>query len=141
MIVNESHIQIAAVLAQVPIACEFVARAALQAGLDEHAAYHCQLAVDEACTNIVEHAYRMHGENQIIDIVCQTDNQRFTIIIMDDGPAFNPLAQPDPDPTAPLDRRGSGGWGIHFIRKFMDEVGYSREANRNCLTIIKRLPA
>lgn len=143
MIVNESYLQIQAVPAQVTVACDFVAQAAAQAGLDEHAVYHCQLAVDEACTNIIEHAYKRRGDGQVIDIRCQTDTYRFTITIMDDGPAFNPLAAPAPDPTAPLDKRGSGGWGIHFIRQFMDEVGYSREHNRNCLTVVKhrRAPA
>ncbi len=137
MYVNERHFQIAGVLHQIPAACEFVARAAIQAGLDEHAVYHCQLAVDEACTNIVEHGYELRGDNHVIDVVCREDAVRFTILILDDAPAFNPLTLPEPDPTASLDARGSGGWGIHFIRKFMDEVSYSRDYQRNCLTLSK----
>lgn len=140
MYANETHLRIAAVPHQVPVACRFVAEAAGRAGLDEHAVYHCQLAVDEACTNIVEHAYQMQGEHQIIDIVCQTAAGRFTIIILDDGPAFDPLSQPDPNPNAPLEERTGGGWGIHFIKKLMDEVSYSRERERNRLTLVKRLP-
>lgn len=136
---NENHLRITAVLDQVPAACGFVAAAAVQAGLDEHAVYHCQLAVDEACTNIVEHGYHDPGENQVIDIICQADShsRRFTIFILDDGPAFDPLSLPDPDPTASLERRGSGGWGIHFIKKFMDEVSYTRQDHRNHLTLVK----
>lgn len=137
MYVNERHFRIAGVLNQVPAACDFVADAAVRAGLDEHAVYHCQLAVDEACTNIVEHGYERRGEDRTIDIICREDAIRFTILILDDGPAFNPLTLPEPDPSTVLDKRGSGGWGIHFIRKFMDEVAYSRDQHRNCLTLSK----
>jgi len=141
MALNENHLQIAAVLTQVPIACDFVADEATRAGLDEHAIYHCQLAVDEACTNIIEHGYRLRKDSPVIDISCHTDARRFTITIIDDGAKFNPLAQPEPDSTAPLEQRGSGGWGIHFIRKFMDEVAYSRENQRNCLSLTKFRPS
>lgn len=141
MALNESHLQITAVLAHVPTACDFVADEAVRAGLDEHAVYHCQLAVDEACTNIIEHGYQQRQDNPVIDIFCHTDSNRFTITIMDDGIMFNPLTKPKPDPSAPLEQRGGGGWGIHFIRKFMDEVFYSRENQRNCLSLTKFRPA
>jgi anti-sigma regulatory factor (Ser/Thr protein kinase) len=140
MALNGSYLQIAAVLTQVPVACDFVAAEAMRAGLDEHAIYHCQLAVDEACTNIIEHGYRRRKDSPVIDIFCNTDSYRFTITILDDGIMFNPLVQPDPDSTAPLEQRGRGGWGIHFIKKFMDEVVYSRENQRNCLSLTKFRP-
>ncbi|NJN43607.1 MAG: ATP-binding protein [Anaerolineae bacterium] len=37
---------------------QFVQKAASQAGLDEEALYSVELAVDEACSNIIEHAYQ-----------------------------------------------------------------------------------
>lgn len=140
MALNENHLQIMAALDQVTVACDFVAGEAMHAGLDEHAVYHCQLAVDEACTNIIEHGYRLRRDSPVIDIFCRTDPYRFTITIMDDGDVFNPLAQPDPDSTASLEQRGSGGWGIHFIKRFMDEVAYSRENQHNCLSLTKFRP-
>lgn len=136
----ERHLQISATLEQIQVACEFVAEAAREAGLDERAVYRCQLSVDEACTNIVEHGYGMHGADQIIDVYCQTDAaQRFLIHILDDSPAFNPLTLPPPDPQTPLEDRALGGWGIHFIKKLMDEISYSRIDNRNCLELVKYL--
>lgn len=140
MALNENHLQITAVHDQVPVACDFVADEAMRAGLDEHAVYHCQLAVDEACTNIIEHGYRLRQDSPVIDIFCRTDVYRFTITIMDNGIGFNPLTQPQPDSTAPLEQRVSGGWGIHFIKRFMDEVAYSRENQHNCLSLIKFRP-
>ena len=43
---------------------EFVARAAKEAGLDSKQVYAVRLAVDEACSNIIEHGYgdEEHGE-------------------------------------------------------------------------------
>jgi anti-sigma regulatory factor (Ser/Thr protein kinase) len=138
---SESRIRIAGVLEQIPGACDFVADAARAAGLDERAAYHCQLAVDEACTNIVEHGYGAENAGKFIDIICRVDSRYFTITIIDESPAFNPLVKDDPDPTAVLEDRGTGGWGIYFIKKLMDEVSYLHEAHHNRLVMMKKLGA
>jgi len=139
MAAQESRFEIAGLLDQIPIACEFVADVARRAGLDERGIYHCQLAVDEACTNIVEHGYGLNGADKIIQLICRFDNQYLTIIILDNSPAFNPLDRPDPDPAMPLERRERGGWGIYFIKKLMDGVSYTREGRVNRLTMVKRL--
>ncbi len=139
MTVKESRFSIFGVLEQVPLACEFVVEAAQNAGLDERAVYHCQLAVDEACTNIIEHGLGLQGGDHRIEIICRADSQQFVITILDDSPAFNPLNRPNPDPTAPLEDREMGGWGIYFIKKLMDDVIYQRENNSNRLTMIKNL--
>jgi serine/threonine-protein kinase RsbW len=139
MTMKENHMQIAGVLEQIPGACDFVAEEARQAGFDERAIYHCQLAVDEACTNIVEHGYELNGADKVIDITCRAEPQRFTIVIVDTSPAFNPLAQNDPNPGAALEDRGTGGWGIYFIKKLMDEVSYINEGQHNRLVMIKNV--
>lgn len=136
-----AHLRIAGLLEQVSLACDFVVEEARKAGLDDHAVYHCELAVDEACTNIVEHGFRLRGDQRSIDVFCHTDAQRFIITLVDDAPPFNPLNQSDPDPYAPLDQRGSGGWGIHFIKQLMDETSYQYKDNRNQLTLVKFLTA
>ena len=46
---------------QVAPLCDFVVDAAVAAGLDADAAFQVQLACDEACTNIIEHAYGGQG--------------------------------------------------------------------------------
>jgi serine/threonine-protein kinase RsbW len=136
---QESRFEIAGVLDQIPIACEFVADVARKAGLDERGIYHCQLAIDEACTNIVEHGYGQNGADKIIQLICRYDSHYLTIIIMDNSAAFDPLARPDPDPSMSLEKREKGGWGIYFIKKLMDGVSYMREGRVNRLTMVKRL--
>ena len=136
-----SRLAIPARLEEVRHACDFVVEEAEAAMLDERAVYHCQMAVDETITNIIEHGYAFQGSEHEIEITCHTDNENFFITITDDSPAFNPLEHEAPDPSEPLDSREPGGWGIYFIRKLMDDVTYRRIDDRNQLTLVKRLPA
>ncbi len=135
----QNRLTIAGVLDQIPRACEFVVNAARQAGLNEEAVHHCYLAVDETCTNIIEHAYGGQPDAGYIELICQTDSTFFTITIKDDGPPFDPLARPDPDPGEPLEARKTGGWGIYFIKNVMDEVNYMHDGQRNSLVMKKKL--
>ena len=137
--VEERRLRIPGLIEKVRVACDFVVEAAQRAGLDERAVYHCQLAVDEACTNIVEHGYGRNNPNTVIDIICRSEDNRFTITVLDDSTLFDPFARPDPDPTTILDDRAQGGWGIYFIKKVMDEVDYQRQGERNRLTMVKNL--
>ncbi len=135
-----SRLVIVARLEEIRHACDFVVEAAEGAGLDERGVYHCQMAVDEALTNVIEHGYAFAGEDSEIEITCDVDHERFVIIITDDSPAFNPLEHEAPDPDSPLDTREPGGWGIYFIRRLMDDVTYQRAGSYNRLTLTKNIP-
>lgn len=139
MTVQERQFRITGVLENVSAACDFVVEQARAAGLDDRAIHHCYLAVDEACTNIIEHGYAHACGDCIIDVFCRIDDQALTITVVDDSPEFDPIAHPDPDPKAPLVERGVGGWGIFFIKKLMDGVAYSYEGDRNRLVMVKQL--
>lgn len=135
---TERQLRIAGVLEEVTTACAFVAEQAQNAGLDATACHHCYLAVDEACTNIVEHGYGHSCPEGFIDVTCKYENDQFIITIVDDSPAFDPLGVPEPDIKAPLQRE-PGGWGIYFIKKLMDRVHYSHDGSRNQLVLVKRV--
>lgn len=128
-------------LEQVRDACDFVVACAETTGMDERAVYHCQMAVDEALTNIIEHGYGFEGEESAIEICCQRDGERFVITLIDESPAFNPLEHEAPDPDEPLDSREPGGWGIYFIRRLMNDVSYDYVNGKNRLTLVKAIPA
>jgi serine/threonine-protein kinase RsbW len=133
-----SRIAIAARLDNIRLACDAVVEAAEAAGLDERAVYHCQMAVDEALTNIIEHGYNFEGDEHEIEVVCTIDAAAFAITLTDDSPAFNPLEHEAPDPAEPLDSREPGGWGIYFIRRLMDDVSYDRVGSKNQLLLVKK---
>jgi anti-anti-sigma factor len=137
---EKSRLVIPARLEEVRRACEFVVEAAEMAGLDERAVYHCQMAVDETLTNVIEHGYGFESSRHKIEVICRTESNQFLITITDDSPAFNPLDHESPDPSVPLDDREPGGWGIYFICRLMDDVQYEWVKDRNHLTLVKRLP-
>jgi len=139
MNLEERRLQIPATMDQVAIACDFVAEVARDAGLDDDGVYHCRLSVEEICTNIIEHGYGSNASGEVIDIVCRYSPQRFVIRVFDDAPRFNPLELSSPDPTTPLWERQSGGWGVYFVRKFMNNVEYRYEGQRNQLVMQKHI--
>jgi serine/threonine-protein kinase RsbW len=117
---------------------EFVLQAARQAGLDGKATYAVQMAVDEACTNIIEHAYGGEG-NGTITCSVGFDPDSLTIQLEDNGKPFNPKKVRSPNTHLPLSRRKEGGLGLFFIRQYMDEVRFEFSAGAgNRLTMIKR---
>jgi serine/threonine-protein kinase RsbW len=116
---------------------EFVRQAAEDAGMDEGDTYAVQLAVDEACSNIIEHA--CNGEcDQEIEITCTTSAEHLTIMIRDHGESFDPASVPVPDLDAGIENRPVGGLGIFLMRQSMDEITYERLGeNGNLLTLVK----
>ncbi len=140
MMLVERRFQFSAVTENVPGACDFVVDAARAAGLDDRAAHHCRLAVDEACTNVIEHGFAQASSDHIIEVVCHYDDSQFVITINDDAPYFDPTTLPDPKPLRDIDQLEPGGWGIYFIKKLMDGVQYERAYDHNILTITKLIP-
>ena len=116
---------------------EFVRKAAISAGLSDKAVYAVQLAVDEACSNIIDHAYGGEGKGEMICSVI-TNKDGLTVILRDRGRPFNPQGIPDPEINVPLDRLKPRGVGIYLMRKMMDEVYYEYSPDGgNILTMVK----
>ena len=115
---------------------ELVASAARQAGLTDFDVYNVQMAVDEACTNIIEHAYGGGGSGEI-ECSCVIGEDRLTIELRDYGLEFNPCDVPEPDLTAALEDRGVGGLGIYLMCKLVDAVQFERDGPANVLTFVK----
>ncbi len=115
----------------------FVEQCAQDAGLDELATCRCQLAVDEACTNVIEHGYQ--GENRgKIEIACRPGDGVLTITIRDQAPPFDLDSVPPPDLSASLEDLEVGGLGVYFIRQVMDDVRFTHENGHNKLVMVKR---
>jgi serine/threonine-protein kinase RsbW len=116
---------------------KFASQAARDAGMDESAVYAVELCMDEACSNVIEHAYEGKNEGEI-ECTCDLNEKDLTIIIHDHGKSFNPANVPLPDLTADLDSRPIGGLGIFLMKKLMDEVRFeSFGESGNVLTLIK----
>jgi len=107
-------------------------------GLAPHFVHTVNLGLEEAITNVLKYGYDDGQEHQI-EITLRLTESELQIVVADDGHEFNPLQQPEPDTGKPLENREPGGLGIFFLRKLFDEVEYRREAERNSLTLRKRL--
>lgn len=122
---------------------DFVAESAEECGLEPAAVYAVQLAVDEAFTNIVEHAYGGESDENI-ECACQIVGDDLEVTMIDCGKPFDPSLVPGPNLEAELEEREVGGLGLYFIYQLMDEVQFSftkkLELGKNCnlLRMIKR---
>jgi sigma-B regulation protein RsbU (phosphoserine phosphatase) len=116
----------------------FASQAARDAGMDDSETYAVELAIDEACTNIIEHAYQ--GENRgDIECTCESNNDCLTFVLRDHGKPFNPATVNTPDLDASIDDRAVGGLGVFLMKQLMDEVHFeSLGESGNVLTMSKR---
>ncbi|MGD8599294.1 MAG: ATP-binding protein [Anaerolineae bacterium] len=128
-----------AVLENIPKAMDCVAQSARTAGLDEQTTREIQLAVDEACANVVAHAYAGMEAGQM-EIACKLEGQAFVVRVRDWGRSFDPDTVADPDIDAPLEERSLGGLGLFLIRQFMDKVEFEFDPDLgNEITMTKRV--
>jgi len=98
---------------------------AQDSGFDEEHVEQIEMAVDEACANVVKHAYsdRTHQTPKLLmRIVISRDSLKITVTDKGVGLANMPIGASSVKEY--LDRGAQGGLGLYIIRNFMDEVEY-----------------
>jgi serine/threonine-protein kinase RsbW len=120
------------------LAREFVADAAKVFGFAEDDVNSIALAVDEACTNIIKHAYR-YATDKEIDIVISMKKPEFEIVIRDGGNHFDAKRVPVPDMKEYISHYKRGGLGMYLMKKLMDKVEYSNQPRKNVVRLTKYL--
>jgi serine/threonine-protein kinase RsbW len=115
----------------------FFGSAARQAGLDDKAVDEVELAVDEAVSNIIQHAYG--GENRgEIECSYSINKEGLLVLMRDFGKPFNPQIVKQPDLESDVCCRDEGGLGLYFMRSLMDSVEFSFNGHGgNLLTMTK----
>ena len=103
---------------------DFVSVNARVAGIPEAIVENIILAVDEACTNIIKHAYKLSPEGEI-NIKVDYDEDRFTVSIIDYGKSFDPNRVPLPDLQKYYREHRVGGLGMYLMKSLMDDVTYT----------------
>ncbi|GAB4498729.1 MAG: hypothetical protein OHK0052_12580 [Anaerolineales bacterium] len=116
----------------------FVVRQAEESGLTDEGVYAVQLAVDEACTNIIEHGYAGTSGGEIV-CTCEVLFDGLRITLEDRGKFFAPDPGSAPDLKRPLSRVQRRGVGVFLMFQMMDEITYERIGDTNRLTMFKRL--
>ena len=95
-----------------------------------------QLAVHEACANIVDHAYagKPGGRMQII-LTLDHRSRRLIVELHDSGTSFDPRSAAEPD----LEEGQIRGYGLFIVRQVMDEVTHEPTAGDNRWRLVKEL--
>jgi len=118
---------------------DFIKSAAKNVSLNDDTINKIVLAVDEACTNVIKHAYHFSTEG-IIYLKIKISDNKFMITIIDEGEHFNPNLVPEPNIKQFHKQKKSGGLGIYLMKKLMDDVSYSStDNNRNQVVLVKNL--
>lgn len=116
---------------------EFIGEVTANFGMTEHETYSIQMAVDEAVTNVIEHAYQ--SQEGPIEVIAQRKGDDFIVTLRDHGRPFDPDKVIEPDIAAPLDEREIGGLGLYFMRRLMDRVDFRfNEDGWNELIMVRR---
>ena len=102
--------------------------------LDEEGLSQLELAVTEAASNIMRHAY--HGRtDQRIQVTAEAFADRICLRLWHHGTAFDPATVQPPV----FDGSRDGGFGVYIIAHCVDEVRYVRdERGENCICLVKK---
>jgi serine/threonine-protein kinase RsbW len=94
-----------------------------------------ELAVVEAATNVVRHAYG--GQGGRVEVELAREGRSIALSVVDSGTAFDPTSVPPPREPDPADPSTwpEGGMGLPIIRAACDELSYRSEGGRNRLTL------
>lgn len=118
---------------------DFVSHIGSQVGFTEAEVARLALAVDEACANVIEHAYSAEITHEVtVRAVVDDESLRFEIV--DTGRHFDPSQVQQQDVEDLIRQRKSGGLGLRLIRTIMDDVQYRIVAGeKNELRMVKKL--
>jgi anti-sigma regulatory factor (Ser/Thr protein kinase) len=135
-----------ALVLRVPSRTEFLAtvrdvtrHVAQGAGFDGAHADQLALAVDEAATNVIEHAYRGSAD-RTIELRFDDEGDTLQVEVVDDGEGVDPRAVPQVDLRRYASERRTGGLGMHLMGRIMDSVTFRRSAGRNVCYMVKVKP-
>ncbi len=131
----EKRMKIDGRLDQIERIGHFIQEAAQDAGFDEMESYACELAVCEACENIILHGYGDDSTGEI-EVAVQTEPNIISIELWDDAPPFDPANGPT-ELDWSLDNPPIGGLGLVIMHKVMDDVEYRRKEGRNQLRMCR----
>lgn len=88
--------------------------------------FSVRLALEEALVNAIKHGNQMDRTKKV-RVAYRVCQERFDILIADEGPGFDPCEVPDP--TAPENLERPCGRGLMLMRHYMTAVDYNPRGN------------
>ncbi|WP_244545709.1 ATP-binding protein [Fodinibius roseus] len=115
---------------------DFVAEHAAAFGFNQQEVADIRLAVDEAYTNIIKHAYQNNAD-ETVEIELGYNNTKFWVTLLDTGNTFDVTKYSKPNICQRIKEKKRGGVGVYLIRKLMDDVEYQTEDATNTIRMTK----
>ncbi|MDX1636681.1 MAG: ATP-binding protein [Balneolaceae bacterium] len=115
----------------------FVAKHAVDFGFKKQDVADIRLAVDEAYTNIIKHAYN-HDDSKSVNIKLGYNSNEFWVSLLDSGRRFDPSSYTEPNVKEKIKQKKRGGVGVYLIKQLMDDVEYSKEGSMNKIRMTKK---
>jgi serine/threonine-protein kinase RsbW len=116
---------------------QFLEQAIKKVGLNAGDAYSVKLAVDEACCNIIDHAYGGEDKGEI-ECSLRMDADCLQVELRDQGKPFDPDIIPPPQIDIPLEDLKEHGAGFYLMKKLMDSVHYEYSPQTGNLMILEK---
>lgn len=117
---------------------DFVAEYAFECGFTDKQVQDIRLAVDEAYTNIIKHAYKFDSTRKV-DIELGVEGENFYVSLFDEGISFDINSYKKPDLSEKLKQKKRGGFGVYLIKQLMDNVEYHTEGSQNEIKMVKKI--
>lgn len=136
------RLEIKAVLEEVETALEWLRELARLHHWPQRTSFGLVLSADEALTNIVTHsAEANHVNGAVVRLACSQSALEITLCIEDEGLPFDPTLSVLRPTASSVEDAEVGGHGLRLMRHYLKAVHYSRENDRNVLTLIASLEA
>ncbi|HMN12295.1 MAG TPA: ATP-binding protein [Bellilinea sp.] len=115
---------------------QFIEESADRSGFAAEEIYSLTLAVDEACSNVIEHGFPPDN-TESIEITVTDQPKTLEIDIIDKGIPFDLSKAGKVSLPKKISKRSEGGMGIFFIQQYIDVIQYRTEGGRNILSLVK----
>ena len=133
---NEYELCVKADLKNLETVAEFIQKKGTALKLPPKVLHALDLAVDEAATNVMTHAYA-HKPKGMLRLLIKRRENDVLLVIEDQGSFFDLDQARPPDLTSRLEDRKIGGLGVFFIHQMMDKVSQEQEGETNRLILCK----
>lgn len=131
------HITVGASTKNLSVVREFVSEHAKAEGFSDTIVSDLCLAVDEAYTNIIKHAYKFDPSKKV-EVDLEFDNEKVCVCLTDTGDSFDESSYTVPDIPRQIKNKKRGGMGVFLIQKLMDHVDYRTRKTENEIKMYKK---
>jgi serine/threonine-protein kinase RsbW len=135
---KEKSLLVHATTENISLVRNFVALHAGECGFSAEDTDEIRLAVDEAYTNIIKHAYQF-DESKTVTLQVTCDSHTFKVVIGDHGRRYDPETYQEPNIEERIKLRKRGGVGVYLIQRLMDHVEYRQNGSLNEIVMTKNI--